>query len=114
MDVLEHVPDFEAALAEFSRVTTEGGLLILSVPFSFAHASVRHAEITSNGELIHHTEPQYHEDPLSTEGVLCFHSFGVELTDSILSAGYRDSYLVAFSSIEWGYPDRNVLFIGVK
>lgn len=88
-DVLEHVPDFDAALAGFRRILAPGGDLVLTVPFLDADAtSVRRAEIDVEGEIRHLVEPEYHGDPLSPEGVLAFHSFGWDLLDVLRDRGF--------------------------
>jgi len=96
-DVLEHVPNFRAALSEFARVTRPGGTLILTVPFLDSEAkSLLRARIGSGGEIEHLTEPEYHGDPVSPDGVLAFHSFGWDLLDAVRHAG--------FWSAQWCLP----------
>lgn len=96
-DVLEHVPEFVAALENFYRVLVPGGDLILTVPFLDAsQQSLRRAEIDSGGEVRHLVEPEYHGDPLSAEGVLAFHSFGWDLLDTLRDCG--------FESAQWCLP----------
>jgi SAM-dependent methyltransferase len=113
-DVLEHVPDYRAALWEFYRVLATGGQLILSAPFLFADKTRIMARVDSAGEIEHLTEPVYHGDPLSDEGVLCFQEFGMDLLDDMRQAGFQESFLLAFESPEWAYLEPQVMFIGRK
>jgi SAM-dependent methyltransferase len=90
-EVLEHVPDYRAALAEFARVTRPGGWLVLTVPIDL-HASlgVQRARLRGDGSIEHLLEPEYHGDPLGA-GVLCYHRFGWDLLDALRVAGYREA-----------------------
>lgn len=113
-DVLEHVPDYPAALAEFSRVLDRRGWLLLSVPFSFAHATEVRAVRQADGSVRHLLPPDYHGDPASGKGILCYQSFGTDLLDAMRAAGFAQTALVAFASREWGYLGANVMFVGRK
>ncbi|MDT8439732.1 MAG: class I SAM-dependent methyltransferase [Wenzhouxiangellaceae bacterium] len=98
-DVLEHIPDYRAALAEFARVLKPGGHLILTVPFIDSQAqSILRAEIDEDGNTIHHVEPEYHGDPVSPHGVLAYHTFAWDLLDAVRDAG--------FANAEWCLPWR--------
>lgn len=113
-DVLEHVPDYKAALREFHRVLATGGQLILSVPFLFGEKTRTMARLDANGEIEHLCEPVYHGDPLSNDGVLCFYEFGTDLLQEIRNAGFQESFLICFASQKWGYAESQVMFIGRK
>jgi SAM-dependent methyltransferase len=90
-EVLEHVPDYRAALSEFARVTRPGGWLVMTVPIDL-HASlgVQRARLRSDGRIEHLLEPEYHGDPIGA-GVLCYHRFGWNLLDALHAAGYREA-----------------------
>jgi len=100
LEVLEHVPDHRAALAEFYRTLRPGGYLILTAPFmqDSAHTLVR-ARITDEGSIEHLVVPEYHGDPVRAEGVLCFQTFGWELLDEIRASGFRDAAML----LPWDY-----------
>jgi len=94
-EVLEHVFEYRAALAEFSRVLRPGGVLVVTVPFVATEtASILRATIDPGGAVRHLLEPEYHGDPISGEGVLCFHHFGWDLLDAVRGAGFQDAGMV--------------------
>ena len=113
-DVLEHVPDYRAALSQFSRVLDARGQLFLSVPFNFAQETTVRARIGADGEIEHLEEPCYHGDPLSPDGVLSFYDFGFCLLDELRDVGFKESFMVSWWSNDWGYPNENVAFIARK
>ena len=113
-DVMEHVPDYRAALREFYRVLAAGGQLLVSVPFSFVEKTLVRASIDESGNIEHHAEPSYHGDPLSDQGVLSFYDFGLELLGDMHDAGFEECFLLAYDSKSWGYPNENVIFVARK
>lgn len=93
LDVLEHVPDYRRALAEFARVLRPEGVLVLSVPFYAAAGQSRELAKIVDGVVEHLQPPEFHGDPLSG-GVLCFHHFGWNLLDAVRAAGFADAEAV--------------------
>lgn len=113
-DVLEHVPDYPRALAEFCRILRPGGLLLLSAPFTFADKNEIRATVDDDGTIRHRLSPEYHSDPTTPSGVLCFQSFGTELLGEFEAVGFATSHVACFASVGWGYLGKNVLFVGRK
>ncbi|SDW62275.1 Methyltransferase domain-containing protein [Thiocapsa roseopersicina] len=115
-DVLEHVPDYRAALAEFHRVLRSGGRLLLSVPFRpNAPETLIRARILEDGSIEHLTEPEYHGDPLRPDGCLAFYHFGWDLIDAIRGAGFSNPSSAFFGSFELGHlGSAQMLFMGRK
>lgn len=93
-DVLEHVPDYPAALREFARCLRAGGRLVLTAPFADASAqTLVRARLRADGSIEHLCEPEIHGDPVAG-GVLCFYHFGWDLLDATRAAGFRDAQWV--------------------
>jgi len=113
-DVLEHVPDPKQALQEFLRVLIPGGTVLWSAPFSFAEQTEVRASLSADGTIEHHLPPQYHGDPLSDEGVLCFQSFGMDVLQTMENMGFVNARICAFSDREYAYMGRNILFVAEK
>lgn len=94
-EVLEHVPDYAAALREFLRVLRPGGALLLTVPFlDEEQATIVRARVGAAGGIEHLLEPEFHGDPTSDDGCLCFYNFGWDLLDELRGIGFRDVGIV--------------------
>ncbi len=104
-DVLEHVPDYRAALAEFGRVLKDSGSLILSAPFGLlSEKNVVRARISADGSVEHLLAPEYHGDPVDPQGgILCYYHFGWELLEDMQAAGFREARIDAYWSREYGH-----------
>jgi Methyltransferase domain len=115
LDVLEHIPTYEQAFAECVRVLKPGGRMLWSVPFiASSKKNFIRARIV-NGEVVHDHPPEYHGDPMSKDGVLCFQHFGWEMLDQLREAGLSDAYAVCFHSVEFGYlGGEQFIFVGIK
>ena len=101
-DVLEHVPDYMAALREPYRILKPGGSLLMTVPFSLGSESNIVRAVVENGEICHLMEPEYHGDPV-TGAVLCYYHFGWEFLEQMKSVGFSAASAHFFWSAERGY-----------
>lgn len=115
LDVLEHIPDYEQAFRECARVLKEGGRMMWSVPFIPSSSTNLIRAKIDNGEIVHIQPPEYHGDPLSGDGVLCFQHFGWQMLDQVRAAGFRDAYALCYHSIEFGYlGGEQFIFVAIK
>lgn len=115
LDVIEHIPDYEQAFKECARVIKPGGKMMWSVPFvADWDKNVIRAEIV-DGEIHHILPPEYHGDPLSSDGVLCFQHFGWEMFEQAKKAGFKDAYAMCYHSKEFGYlGSEQYMFVAIK
>lgn len=103
LDVLEHIPDYTVAFRECCRVLKPKGRMLWSVPFvPMAEKNIVRARLTGDG-IEHLHPPEFHGDPLSADGILCFTHFGWEMLAQVLAAGFADAYAICFHSLEFGY-----------
>ncbi len=117
LEVMEHIPDFQRAFLECARVLRPGGRLLLSVPFHGGPEHMLRARVRADGGIEHLHSPEYHGDPLSTRGCLCFHHFGWDILDHLRAAGFRQARACAIWSRELGYlaDEGEILqFVAVK
>jgi len=107
-DVLEHLPDHRAALAEMCRVTRRGGAMLFSVPF--LHGQVEHevrATVGDDGRLVHHMPAVYHGNPLSSSGSLTFRTYGWSLLDELRGAGFDAAEVGVLTDLSLGFASSN-------
>ena len=106
LDVLEHVPDYRRALAEFARILRPRGVLVMTVPFYIdREQSTLLARVDTAGRIEHLLHPpEYHGAPLSG-GALCFHHFGWDLLDAIREAGFADVEALRLRDAAQGLPE---------
>ena len=103
LDVLEHVPDYRRALAEFARELRPEGVLMLSVPFYVAAEQSHELAKIVDGVVEPLQPPKFHGDPLSG-GVLRFHHFGWDLLDALREAGFPGAEAVRVRDPAQGLP----------
>lgn len=115
-DVFEHIPDYEMAFRECLRCLKPGGNLVFTVPF--ARTSEQHvirARLLPNGKIEHVLPPEYHGDPLSDKGVLCFYHFGWQLLEQLRSMGFVSVAAQLYWHKEFGYlGQEQMIFIAKK
>ena len=115
-DVFEHIPDYKKALSECCRCLKPGGILYFSVPFvKTAANNIVRACLSDVGEAIHLLPPEYHADPLSSDGCLSFYQFGWEILDDLRTLGFRDAKALLYWSREFGYlGGEQIIFMATK
>lgn len=89
-DVLEHVPDYRRAAAEFARTLGKDGVCVATFPFTDQPSTSVRATVDGLGRITHLLPPEYHHDPIG-EGVLCFQHFGWDILDVFREAGFREA-----------------------
>lgn len=98
-DVFEHVPDYRQAFRECARVLDNGGMMVFTIPFFFDQQTTRvRASLDTAGQIEHHLPPEFHGNPVSSEGSLCFQNFGWDILDDLKASGFID----AKASLYWG------------
>jgi len=115
-ECFEHIPDFRKAFAEAARILKPGGKFMWSVPFADTeYKNIIRAIIDNNGQVKHLLEPEYHGDPVSDKGILCFTHFGWEMLDQVRAEGFSDVYALLYRSDIFGYlGNEQILFIAEK
>lgn len=103
-DVLEHIPDYRAALREFARVLRPDGLLLLTAPFLVDAPLTRiRARQEAGGEITHLLPPIHHGNPMNGAGVLCYQEFGWDLLNEMRQAGFSRAEVITTWAPELGY-----------
>jgi SAM-dependent methyltransferase len=112
-DVLEHVPDFKISIQETYRILKPKGYSLFSIPlFTKRNKTITRAKIINN-RIIHTLEPRYHGSPLSKNGSLVFHEFGLDLFKEIKSLGINASILLSHSILNGYFSNNNPYDIGL-
>ncbi len=117
LEVMEHIPNYREAFLECARVLRPGGKMLLSVPFHPGVGHIERARVRGDGTIEHLLPPEFHGDPLDTQGCLCFHHFGWDVLEDLKAAGFREATAQAVWSPELGYlaGEGEILqFIAVK
>ncbi|MES2625104.1 MAG: class I SAM-dependent methyltransferase [Pseudomonadota bacterium] len=115
-DVFEHIPEYHKALQECFRVLKPGGRLLFTVPFRLDNqTNLVRATVDAEGNVQHLMEPEYHGDPISNAGCLCFYHFGWQLLDELKDCGFKTAAAHIYWSDKLGYLGQHqALFCAVK
>lgn len=81
-DVLEHLFDPAKALVEIARTLKPGGAHVFTVPWYSWKTTDRRA-VKHNGEICHFKEPEFHGNPIDSDGSLVVTEWGWELNNFI-------------------------------
>lgn len=116
-DVLEHVPDHQAALASFAKVLKPGGKLVMTVPFHIdTHETTVRAVMHDDGQIEHILPIEMHGNPLDPAGgSLSFRTFGWDLLDQIVTAGFSQARVLVYHDKRLGHlGGAQSLFMAVR
>jgi SAM-dependent methyltransferase len=115
-DCLEHIPDYQSALAECFRVLKPDGLMLISFPFNTnTFDTLVRATVDDAGNVTHICDPEYHGDPLSNEGCLSYYTFGWDVIEHMKKIGFKDVYAVVYWSDVFGYlGEEQIAFVAHK
>jgi SAM-dependent methyltransferase len=111
-EVLEHVPDIDAALTELARVLVPGGWHIGTLPFLYESERGEVKARIERGKVVHLTEPEYHGNPIDPRGSLVFELPGWDLIARAKAAGFADAHMRFVASTAHGYvADERGVFV---
>lgn len=115
-ECFEHIPDFIKSFKEAFRVLKQDGVLFFTVPFiTQNHENIIRAVINNAGEIEHILPPEYHGNPVSEKGSLCYTHFGWEMLDQLKSCGFSNVYALTYWSDVFGYlGGEQILFFARK
>lgn len=94
-DVLEHIFDAEAAFRDIHRTLKPGGAHIFTTPLvNKEKPTQRRAELRPDGTVHHLFPPEYHGNPMSSEGSLVTFHWGFDIADFIQKSVSDDAEII--------------------
>jgi SAM-dependent methyltransferase len=104
LDVFEHIPNPRLAACEIWRTLTGGGMMISTFPVRNSQliALEPRAVFNSDGTITHLKEPEYHGNPVSSEGALVTVDYGYEIHKLIAQWAPFDVRVYRFADREHG------------
>ena len=114
LEILEHVPDLDAALRDTARILHSGGRFLATFPFAYESARTDVRAVLEHGQIRHLREPEYHGNPVDPSGgSLVFQIPGWDVLARARSAGFAEARMVFWSSMRKALTDSHVAGIFV-
>jgi len=101
-DVFEHLPDIDTALREYYRILKPNSVLLASFPMAYGQENSIEKARLSEGAVEYLMEPEFHGDPVNSNGVLVFTVPGWDILEKCRAAGFNDAYINFTSSEKFG------------
>jgi hypothetical protein len=102
-EVLEHVPNLDAALREICRILKPGGQHIGTCPFIFNSEKSDLRTIIRDGQLIYLKPAELHGDPVNPSGgSLVFEIPAWDILERAKAAGFASAYMRFIQSVRLG------------
>jgi SAM-dependent methyltransferase len=101
-DVFEHIFDPRAAFIEIARTLRPGGAHIFTTPLVNKEKPSEKVASLSNAGVVYHRPPEYHGNPMSTEGSLVTWHWGRDIVTHIKDASGLDTEVVALDDLKMG------------
>lgn len=113
-DILEHVPDIAQTLREARRIIRPRGELLATFPFAVGSDANRvKAVLKDDGTIEHRSPPEYHGNPVDSQGSLVFAVPGWEILDCARTAGFSKAEMLAITSRVHGIVAKEVATVFV-
>jgi SAM-dependent methyltransferase len=102
-DVFEHLFDPAAAFCEIARTLRLGGAHVFTTPLVRKNQPTRFcASLASDGTVTHLTEPEYHRNPISSEGSLVTVNWGYDITNFVFETSGLFTEIVFLDIVDYG------------
>lgn len=102
-DVFEHLFDPAAAAREIARTLRHGGAHVFTVPLVLGNLpSRRRARLYADGTVEHILPPEYHGNPISSEGSLVTVDWGLDITQHLFAASGLATEVIAIDRLDYG------------
>jgi SAM-dependent methyltransferase len=114
-DVLEHIPNPYRAHEEIYRILKPGGRHIFTVPFyQEEFLDETRTVLDSSGNAVFLKDPQYHSDPIRSEGALVYTIFSLEMLVKLRKIGFRTNLYQLSKPLNGIWGRNAVVFEAIK